>query len=321
MRRFSMAAAVMLALIAPAAAQDSYPSRTITMIVPFPPGGSTDVIARIVGEGLRQAFGQPVVIDNRAGASGMLGTAAIVKAPPDGYSIGMGTASTLAINQAVSKNQPFDVTTDLAAIGNIADVPNIMTLNPGVPANNMAEFIALAKRNPGKYAYATPGPGTVGHVIGEQFKLSTGTDLLHVPYRGMGPALNDALGGQVQVLYDNLPTSLELVKSGKLRALALSAPQRVAALPEVPTFGELGLDEINWMGFFGLVAPKGTPPAIVKRLNEALVRVLAMPEVRDKLAAQQSFVVGNSPEEFHAMIVREVARMKRAASAAKIEMN
>ena len=249
-RAVLVAGVAVAALIAPAAAQDSYPSRAITMIVPFPPGGSTDVIARIVGEGLRQALGQPVVIDNRAGASGMLGTAAIVKAPPDGYSIGIGTASTLAINQAVSKNQPYDVTTDLAAIGNIADVPNIMTLNPGVPANNMAEFIALAKRNPGKYAYATPGLGTVGHVIGEQFKLSTGTDLLHVPYRGMGPALNDALGGQVQVLYDNLPTSLELVKSGKLRALALSAPRRVAALPEVPTFGELGLDEINWMGFF-----------------------------------------------------------------------
>jgi tripartite-type tricarboxylate transporter receptor subunit TctC len=185
----------------------------------------------------------------------------------------------------------------------------------------MAELIALAKREPGKLSYATPGHGTVGHVIGEQFKLSTGTDLLHVPYRGMGAALNDAIGGQVQVIYDNLPTSLELVKSGKLRAIALSAPKRVEALPDVPTFGELGLDEINWMGFFGLVAPKATPPAIVKRLNEALKRVLAMPEVRDKLAAQQAFVVGNSPDEFHAMIVREVARMRRATAAAKIELN
>jgi len=314
-------AVVLMVLGQPAAAQDNYPNRTITMIVPFPPGGSTDVIARIVAEGLRQVLGQPVVIDNRAGASGMLGTGAIVRAPPDGYTIGMGTASTLAINQAVIRNQPFDVTSDLAAIGNIVDVPNIMSLYPGVPANNMAEFIALARSQPGKFSYATPGHGTVGHVIGEQFKLSTGTDILHVPYRGMGPALNDAIGGQVQVIYDNLPTSLELVKSGKLRALAISADHRVAALPEVPTFGELGLDEINWMGFFGLVAPKNTPEPIVNRLNAALVRVLAMPEVRGKLAAQQAIVAGNSPEAFKATIAREVARMKRAVAAAKIELN
>src|SRR6185437_3727022 len=154
----------------------------------------------------------------------------------------------------------------------------------------------------------------VGHVIGEQFKLSTGTDILHVPYRGMGPALNDAVGGQVQVIYDNLPTSLELVKSGKLRALAISAGKRVEALPDVPTFGELGLDEINWMGFFGLVAPKSTPEPVVDRLNAALLRVLAMPEVRGKLAAQQAIVAGNSPEAFKATIAREVARMKRAVA-------
>jgi tripartite-type tricarboxylate transporter receptor subunit TctC len=306
---------------APAFAQDALPGKTITMIVPFPPGGSTDVIARIVAEGLRQSLGQPVVIDNRAGASGMLGTGVIVRAAPDGSTIGMGTASTLAINQAVIKSQPYDVTTDLTAIGNIADVPNIMSLNPGVLAQNMAEFIALAKSQPGKFSYATPGHGTIGHVIGEQFKLSTGTDLLHVPYRGMGPALNDAIGGQVQVIYDNLPTSLELVKSGKLRALAISADKRVEALPDVPTFGELGLDEINWMGFFGLVAPKNTPAAIIKRLNAALVSALAKPELREKLTAQQAIVVGNSPEAFHATIVREVARMRRAVAAAKIELN
>jgi tripartite-type tricarboxylate transporter receptor subunit TctC len=315
------AIAAVLAASGPGAAQGVYPSRPITMIVTFPPGGSTDVIGRIVAEGLRRVLGQPVVIDNRAGASGMLGTGAIVKAAPDGYTIGMGTASTLAINQAVYRNLPYDVTVDLAAIGNIADVPNIMSVNPGVPAKNMAELIALAKREPGKLSYATPGHGTVGHVLGEQFKLSTGTDLLHVPYRGMGPALNDAIGGQVQVIYDNLPTSLELVKSGKLRAIALSAPKRVEALPDVPTFGELGLDEINWMGFFGLVAPKGVPPAIVTRLNEALKRVLAMPDVRDRLAAQQATIVGDSPEAFHATIVREVARMRRATTAAKIELN
>ena len=249
------------------------------MIIPFPAGGSTDVIGRLVAEGLRAVLGQPVVVDNRAGAGGSLGTAAIAKAAPDGYTIGMGTASTLAINPATYKSLPFDVLDDLAPIGNIAAVPNIMSVHPAVKAATMAEFIALAKSQPGKLSYASPGFGSVGHLLGEQFKLATGTDILHVPYRGMGPALNDAIGGQVQVIYDNLPTSLELVKSGKLRGArrcrARSASRR---LPDVPTFGELGLDDINWMAFFGLIAPKDTPAPIVRRLNEALVRVLAMPE-------------------------------------------
>jgi tripartite-type tricarboxylate transporter receptor subunit TctC len=302
-------------------AQDAYPSKSITMIVPFAAGGSTDVIGRLVAEGLRMVLGQSVIVDNRGGAGGSLGTTVIAKAPPDGYTIGMGTASTLAINPATYKNLPFDVFNDLVPIGNIAAVPNIMSVNPGVKAATMVEFIALAKAQPGKLSYASPGYGSVGHLLGEQFKLATGTDIQHVSYRGMGPALNDAIGGQVQVVYDNLPTSLELVKSGKLRGLGLSGDKRVAALADVPTFGELGLNELNWMAFFGLIAPKDTPAPIVRRLNEALVRVLAMPELRDKLAAQQAIVVGNSPEAFKADIVRELARFKRAATAAKIEVN
>jgi len=313
--------AVLLVLSAQARADDAYPSKTITLIVPFAAGGSTDVIGRLVAEGLRAQLGQPVVVDNRAGAGGSLGTAAIAKASPDGYTIGMGTASTLAINPATYKSLPFDVLTDLAPIGDIAAVPNIMSINPGVPANTMAEFVALAKAQPGRLTYASPGYGSVAHLLGEQFKLATGTDLLHVPYRGMGPALNDAIGGQVQVIYDNLPTSLELVRSGKLRGLALSGEQRVAALPDVPTFGELHLDDVNWMAFFGLIAPKDTPAPIVKRLNEALVKVLADPAMREKLSAQQAVVIGNSPEAFKAEIARELARFKRAVAAAKIELN
>jgi tripartite-type tricarboxylate transporter receptor subunit TctC len=196
-----------------------------------------------------------------------------------------------------------------------------MSINPGVPARTMAEFVALAKAQPGKLGYGSPGHGSLGHLMGEQFKLATGTDILHVPYRGMGPALNDAVGGQVQVVYDNLPTSLELVKSGRLRGLALATPKRVEALPDVPTFGELGIEECNWMALFGLVAPKDTPPAIVQRLHEALMRVLAMPDVRARLAGQQAIVVGSSPAEFKAEIARELARMRRAVAAAKIELN
>jgi len=316
-----VALAALLSLCAPTRAQDAYPSKTITMIVPFPAGGSTDVIGRLVADGLRTVLGQSVVVDNRAGAGGSLGTAAIAKALPDGYTIGMGTASTLAINPATYKSLPFDVLQDLAPIGNIAAVPNIMSVHPGVKAATMAEFIALAKSQPGQLSYASPGYGSVGHLLGEQFKLATGTNILHVPYRGMGPALNDAIGGQVQVIYDNLPTSLELVKSDKLRGLALSGDKRVTALPDVPTFGELGLDDLNWMAFFGLIAPKDTPAPIVRRLNEVLVRVLAMPEMREKLGAQQAIVVGNSPEAFKAETARELARFKRAATAAKIELN
>jgi tripartite-type tricarboxylate transporter receptor subunit TctC len=185
----------------------------------------------------------------------------------------------------------------------------------------MAEFIALAHSKPGKLSYASPGYGSVGHLLGEQFKLATKTDIQHVPYRGMGPALNDAIAGQVQVIYDNLPTSLPLVQSGKLRALGVSGARRVAALPAVPTFGELGLDDINWMAFFGLIAPKDTPAPVIKILNAALVRALAKPALRDKLAAQQAEVIGNSPEAFRAEIERELSRMKRATAAARIELN
>ncbi len=313
--------AALLPLSVPAPAQEAYPSRTITLIVPFAAGGSTDVIGRLVAEGLRTVLGQSVVVDNRAGAGGSLGTAAIAKAPPNGYTIGMGTASTLAINPATYKSLPFDVLNDLSTIGNIAAVPNIMAIHPAVPAATMAEFIALAKSQPGKLSYASPGHGSVGHLLGEQFKLATGTDILHVPYRGMGPALNDAIGGQIQVIYDNLPTSLELVRSGKLRALGISGAKRVEALPDIPTFGELRLDDINWMAFFGLIAPKDTPPPIVRRLNEALVAALATPDLRDRLVAQQAIVVGNSPEAFKVEIARELARMKRAVAAARIELN
>lgn len=291
------------------------------MIVPFAAGGSTDVIGRVIAEGLRQVLGQPVLVDNRGGAGGSIGTAAIAKAAPDGYTIGMGTASTLAINPAVYKGLPFDVLNDLSPVGNIAAVPNIMAINPSVQAADMAAFIALAKAQPRKLSYASAGIGSVSHLLGEQFKIATGTDILHVPYRGVGPALNDAIGGQVQVMYDNLPTSLQLVQDGRLRALGVSGDTRAAALPNVPTFAELKLDDMNWMAFFGLVTSRGVLEPVIKRLNEALVRVLAMPEVRNKLLAQQAIVIGNSPQAFRAEIEREIGRMRRAAAAAKIELN
>ena len=303
-----------------AAAQDAYPSRPITLIVPFPPGGSTDVIARVVAQALHGVIGQPVVVDNRAGAGGSLGTAAIAKAEPDGYTIGMGTASTLAINPAAYKSLPYDVLADLATVSNLAAVPNIMSIHPGLGAPDMAAFIALARAQPGKLAYASSGNGSVSHLMGEQFKLATSTDLLHVPYRGIGPALSDVVGGQVQVLFDNLPTSLPLAQDGKLRPLAVSGARRVAALAAVPTFAELKLDDLDWMAFFGIVAPAGTPAAAVERLNAAVKQVLAMPDVREKLAGQQALLIGNTPAEFSAQIAHELERFRRAVAAANIKV-
>jgi tripartite-type tricarboxylate transporter receptor subunit TctC len=308
------------AAVLSASAQTAPPKGTITLIVPFAAGGSTDAIARVVAEGMRQSLGQPVVVENRAGAGGSLGTAAIARAAPDGLTVGMGTASTLAINPAVYRNLPFEVLTDLVPVGGIAAVSNILSVHPGVPAQNMAGFVALARQQPGQLGYASPGHGSVGHLLGEQFKLATGTDLLHVPYRGMGPALTDAVAGQVQAIFDNLPTSLTLVQGGKLRALGVSGSARSPALPDVPTFGEIGLQDINWGGFFGLVAPKGTPPAIVARLHAALRDALALPSVRERLAAQQATIAESGPEAFRTQIARELDRMRRATAAAKIEL-
>jgi tripartite-type tricarboxylate transporter receptor subunit TctC len=316
----ALAFGLTLAATASAPAQ-VYPTKAITLIVPFAAGGSTDVIARVIAAGLRQELGQAVVVENRAGAGGSLGTEAIARAAPDGYTIGMGTASTLAINPAAYRNLSFDVLKDIEPIVEIAAVPNIMSVHPSVAAKDMTEFIALAKRENGKLSYGSSGNGSVAHLMGEQFKLATGTDILHVAYRGSGPAMNDVVGGQIQVLFDNLPTSLPMVQGGKLRALAVSGPRRVGALPDVPTFTELGLNDLDWMAFFGLIAPAGTPAAIVARLREAAVKALAMPDIKHALDLQQAVVVGNTPQEFRAEIVRELARMKRAVDAAHIRID
>ena len=297
-----------------------FPSRSLSLIVPFVPGGSTDVIARVVAEAMRGPLGQPVIVENHGGAGGSIGTAAIARANPDGYTIGMGTASTLAINPAAYKTLPYDVARDLSAIGLIAEVPNIMEINASLPAADMADFITLAKSKPGQLAYGSSGNGSVSHLMGEQFKLSTRTDLLHVPYRGVGPALQDAVGGQIQVMFDNLPTSLSLVQAGKLRALAVSSRKRLAVLPDVPTFAELKLTELDWTAFFGLVAPAKTDPAIVETLNAALLRALGDATVRERLAGQQADVSPGTPAQFGTMVADAGARMRRATQAAHISI-
>ncbi len=321
LRMLCSAAAACLMLIAPADAQDQWPSRSINLIVPFAPGGSTDVIARVIAEAMKPILGQSVLIDNRAGAGGSTGTAGIAKALPDGYTIGMGTASTLAINPAVYRSLPYDVLTDLEPITNLAAVPNIMAIHPSLPAQDMKQFIAGLQANPGKLSYASAGVGSVSHLMGEQFNIAAHTTIVHVPYRGVGPALADVVAGHVEVIYDNLPTTLPMVATRKLRALAVSSPQRLTALPDVPTFSELGLGELDWMAFFGLVAPAGTPAPIIRKINEAARLALKLPEVNERLATQQATPIGNSPEEFATQIRQELERHKRAASAANIRID
>ncbi|MET0866954.1 MAG: tripartite tricarboxylate transporter substrate binding protein [Pseudorhodoplanes sp.] len=319
MRLFA-AAVVLLAGSLPLSSQQAYPQRPVTLIVPFAAGGSTDVIARVVADAMRSGIGQTLAIDNRGGAGGSLGTAAVAKAEPDGYTIGMGTASTLAINPAAYRNLPYDAVRDLKPIGLIAQVPNVISVHPSVPARNLEELIALAKAQPGKLTYGSAGNGSVSHLMGEQFKLATGTDIIHVPYRGVGPALNDAVGGQIQILFDNLPTSLPLIQDGKLRALAVSSPKRLDILPEVPTFAELKLGDLDWMAFFGLIAPDKTPPAILAQLNVALNRALDNPQVKAALSKQQAIPQPGSADDFAALIDQQFSRMKRAVVAAKIEV-
>lgn len=299
---------------------DKWPSRPIRLIVPFPPGGTTDIVGRLVADKLAASLGQPVVVENRGGAGGSIGTEQIAKAS-DGHTIGMGTVSTLVLNPVLYERLPYDPAKDIVPVTNVAEVPNVMSINPGVKAANMREFLALAKAQPGRLAYGSAGNGSVSHFMGEVFKSASGVDLLHVPYKGVGPALNDALGGQVQVLFDNLPSSLPHIQAGRLRALAVAAPKRVAALPDVPTFAELGMPAVNDSSWFGLVAPAGMPPAVIETLRREVAKILAQPDVRERLVALGATPVGNSPQEFAAQINALVEKNRRVAKQANIRVD
>src|SRR5213075_745116 len=266
----------LLALLALCCSQAlaQYPAKPVTLIIPFPPGGSTDIIGRIAAEGMQRELGQPFVVDNRGGAGGAIGAKAIAEATPDGYTLGIATISTHVVNPVVHKDLRYDPLKDFTFVSQIAAVPNSMSVHPSVPAKTMAEFIEYARKNPGKLNYGTPGIGSLGHLIGETFKYSAKVNLTHVPYRGAGPALNDALGGQVQVLFDNLPSSLPHIQSGKLRALAVASDKRVASLPEVPTFAETGHPLVNDPSWFGLIGPAKLSPDIVSRLHSSLLATL-----------------------------------------------
>ncbi|TEA79115.1 Bug family tripartite tricarboxylate transporter substrate binding protein [Allopusillimonas ginsengisoli] len=313
-------AAALTSTFAGVAGAAAYPDKPIRLIVPFAPGGTTDIVGRLVAERLGKELGQTIVVENRAGAGGSIGTESVARAQPDGYTLGVATVSTHGINPVVYKQLSFDAEKDFQPITNLASVPNIMVLNAKVPAKNMEEFIALAKKDPGKYTYASAGNGSVSNMMGELFKMASGTDLLHVPYRGVGPALTDTLAGQVNVLFDNLPSSLPHVKNGALVALAVAAPQRSAALPDVPTFAEVGLEEVNDASWFGLVAPAGIPADVLKTLHDATVKVLAQDSVKERLAQLGAAPVGDSPESFAKTISDTIAVNADIVNKANIEL-
>ncbi len=276
-----------------------YPQQSIRVIVPFAPGGSTDIVARIVTQRMSQELGQTMVVENKGGAGGAIGAAEAARAKPDGYTLSIATVSTLAVLPACRPgDMPYDALTDFVPVTNFANVPNVIEVNPKFPAKDFKEFVKVLKDNPGKYSHGSSGTCSVLHLFGEAFKLATGTDAVHVPYKGSGPAVTDAVGGQIEIMFDNLPSSMPQIQAGNLRALAVAWPERLANLKDVPTLAEVGYPQLNQPAWYGLLAPKGTPPEIVKKLRDAAVVALKDPKVIETLEKQGAAPSGNTSEEF-----------------------
>ena len=299
----------------------AYPTKPIRLVVPFPAGGATDILARAVAQKLTEAWGQAVVVDNRPGAGGNIGSELVAKATPDGYTLEMGTVGTHAINASLYAKMPYDHVKDFAPVILVAGVPNVLVVTPSLPANSVQELIAYAKANPGKLNFASSGSGTSIHLSGELFKVMAGVEMTHIPYKGSAPALQDLIGGQVQLMFDNLPPSLPQIKSGKLRALGVTTATRSAALPDTPTIAESGLPGFEASSWFGVLAPAGTPPAIVAKLNTEIARWLATPEAREKLVALGATAAGGTPEDFARHIAAETAKWAKVVkdSGAKVD--
>jgi tripartite-type tricarboxylate transporter receptor subunit TctC len=282
-----------------------FPEKTVRLIVPFPPGGPNDIIARVIGQRMSELTKQPVVIDNRGGQGGVLGTEAVAKAKPDGYTIAISSAGALAISPGMEKIA-YDPLRDLQTITLVATVPEMLVVAGNVPAKDMNELVALARAQPGKLNFASSGPGSMPHLAGELLKLTAKIDIVHVPYRGAAPAVNDLLGQQVQMVFLDLPIILPHIRSGALRPIAIGAPERAAIASEVPTTAEVGMPDLKAENWYGMVAPAGTPPAIVAALNRIATEAMADPAVREKLASQGATLIGDSPEHFHDFLATEI---------------
>jgi tripartite-type tricarboxylate transporter receptor subunit TctC len=322
------AIAALTLLAGPAAAQGSWPTKPVRIVVPFAPGGTTDILARAVAPELSKAFGQQFIVDNRAGAGGNVGAEIVAKAPNDGYTLLMGTVGTHGINRALYPKLPFDPIKDFAPITLVAAVPNVMEMNADkakeLNINSVADFVKYAKANPGKLNMASSGSGTSIHLAGELFKTMTGSFMTHIPYRGSGPALLDLVGGNADVMFDNLPSSMQQIKGGKLKALAVTSAQRSPALPDVPTVEEAGgpaLKGYEASSWFGLLAPAGTPPEIVNRIQQEVAKSLGTAAIKEKMLAQGAIPSGNPPAEFAKFIDSEHAKWAKVvkASGAKVD--
>ncbi|MGQ0512568.1 MAG: Bug family tripartite tricarboxylate transporter substrate binding protein [Betaproteobacteria bacterium] len=304
-----------------AAAAQTWPSKPIRLVIPFGPGGATDVIARLVGQKVSEQLGQPIVFDNRPGANGNIGTEAAVKSPADGYTLVMSYDGTMAINPSVYRKMPFDPVKDLAPVASVAQLPLLMVVHPSVPAKNVAEFVAFAKSRPGAVNYSSAGYGSAGHLAAELFRGRAGIDMVHVNYKGGGQAVLDLVGGQIQMVMTGLTTVEGHLKGGKLRALAFTSPRRMSGAPEVPTFDESGFPGLVVQSWYGILAPAGTPADIVGRLNGEINKAIQAPEVRARLASLGTDPTGGSAAEFGATIRADIARWAKVVETAGIKID
>jgi tripartite-type tricarboxylate transporter receptor subunit TctC len=325
-RRVRRAAAALgalaaLCLIAPAAQAQTYPAKPVRIVVPFTPGGSTDILARALGQALSEAWKQQVIVENKPGAGGIIGAEAVARAAPDGYTLLMGHIGTLAVNPTLYPKLPYDAITDFAPVALVAMVPNVLVVHPSVPARTVNELIALAKAKPGALSYSTGGTGSAAHLATEYFKLATGTDILHVPYKGAAPAVTDLIGGQVSMTLTGLPPLLQHVRAGKLRALGVASATRLPQIPEVPTIAESGVSGFEATQWYGVVAPARTPPALVDRIAADIRKALERPDLKQRLEAEGAQPTSLGPAEFGAFIRKEIERWAKVIRAANIQPN
>jgi tripartite-type tricarboxylate transporter receptor subunit TctC len=318
--RLLAVAGAIAAMTQPATAADPYPNKPIRIVVAYTPAGTTDILARIIGQKLTEAWGQAVVVDNKPGANGNIGTEYAAKAAPDGYTLLMTTAAPHGVNPSLYRKLGFDAVKDFAGVSLVATVPNALMVNPSLPVKNVKELIAYAKANPGKLSFGSPGNGSTGHMSMELFMSMTGTDMVHVPYKGNAGVMTDLVGGQIQVTLDNLTPYMSQVKSGKIRLLAVSPAKRSRAVPDIPTIAEAGVPGYETGAWFGLVAPAKTPRDIVEKLSAETARILKLPDVNQKLLEQSAEPVGNTPQQFDAFIKSEIAKWAKVIKDAKVEL-